>query len=164
MAKKANKRKQAQAVKAAAAPVTRRNMLKLVRNGALAGLALTGAGYAGARMFSDYKEMHDLARIGQGKPAVVQVHDPQCPTCTALQREAKRAMQAFGECDLIYLVADLRQAEGAAFATRHGVGRVTLLLLDGRGQVTSVLQGMRQEEELAGIFAGHFRRHGVRRS
>ena len=166
MAKKANKRKQAQAAKVDKSAVSRRKMLGLLRNGAIGAVVLAGGGYAGTRMYRTYAAEHDLTRIGQGKPAVVQVHDPQCPTCTALQRETRKAMKQFGECDLLYLVADIRQQDGAAFAARHSVPHVTLVLLDGAGRVTEVLSGMRYRDELEAVLAGHFERYGadVRRS
>jgi len=68
-----------------AAP-TRRDMMKLIRNGAVATFAVAGVGYFGFGSYQAYASEHDLGRIGQGKPVVVQVHDPQCPVCTALQK------------------------------------------------------------------------------
>jgi len=168
MAKKAktNQRKKAQAAKVQAAPpepvLSRRNMLGLARNGAIGAVLLAGGGYAGTRMFGAYKAEHDLSRIGQGKPVVVQVHDPQCPTCTALQRETRKAMKQFGECDLLYLVADIKQPEGQVFAGKHNVPHVTLVLLDGQGKVTQVLSGMRYRDELRTVLAGHFEAHGAK--
>ena len=103
---------------------------------------------------------HDLSRVGQGKPVVVQVHDPQCPTCTALQRETRKAMKQFGECDLVYLVADISQQDGAGFANRYGVPHVTLLLFDGKGELRQTLQGMRYQDELKQVLAQHHQRYG----
>ncbi len=37
----------------------------------------------------------DLSRIGNGVPIVVQVHDPQCPRCVALQQKARDAVSNF---------------------------------------------------------------------
>ena len=42
----------------------------------------------------------DLSRIGNGIPAVVQIHDPQCPRCLALQRETRKAMSGFADDEL----------------------------------------------------------------
>jgi len=160
-----NKRKKQQSEKAQAAPpepkITRRNMLGLARNGAIGAVVLAGVGYVGTRMYRSYTDEHDLTRIGKGKPVVVQVHDPQCPTCTALQREVRKAMKQFGECDVIYLVADIKQVEGAAFAAVHNVPHVTLVLMDGTGEVTQILRGMRHREELTTILAGHFEAFGA---
>ena len=161
-ASKTNKRKQAQAAKAApAAGMTRRDMLKLGRNGAIGVAVLGGAGYVSAGWYQEFLAEHDLTRLGQGKPAVVQVHDPQCPICLALQHETREAMKQFGECDLLYLVADIKQENGAAFAAKHNVPHVTLLLLDGQGEVTQVLRGPRQQAELETILAVHFETYGA---
>ena len=168
MAKKSktNKRKKVQAAKAEAAPaepmVTRRNVLGLARNGAIGVAALAGLGYVGNNWFQAWAAEHDLTRIGQGKPTVVQVHDPQCPTCIALQGETRTAMKQFGECDLLYLVADIKQESGAAFAAKHNVPHVTLILMDGEGEVTQVLRGMRYSDELETILAVHFETHGAK--
>lgn len=165
MAKKsktnARKRKQAEAARTAPEGLSRRDLMRRAGFGAV-GLALVGgATYAGMGMYRDYIVEHDLTRIGKGKPAVVQVHDPSCPTCTALQTQTRRAMKQFGECDLIYLVADITQPEGQVFARRHNVPHVTLVLLDAQGGVTQVLSGMRQRAELEPILAAHFEAHRV---
>lgn len=161
---KANARKKKQAALAqAAAPqgVTRRDVIRGVGFGTL-GVALAGVGvYAGTRIYRDYMFEHDLSRVGKGKPAVVQVHDPQCSTCLALQNETRRAMRQFGECDVIYVVADITQPEGQIFAQRHAVQHVTLVLMDGRGEVTQVLSGFRQRAELEPVLAAHFEVHGA---
>ena len=168
MAKRAkiNQRKKAQAAKLQAAPaeplLTRRGMLSLARNGAIGAALLAGGGYAGTRMYGAYKAEHDLTRIGKGKPVVVQVHDPQCPTCTALQRETRKAMKQFGECDVVYLVADIKQPEGQVFAAKHNVPHVTLVLMDGDGIVTQVLRGMRYRDELRTILGVHFEAYGAK--
>ena len=146
--------------------MTRRNMLGWAKGGAVGAVVLAGAGYGGMRWFQAHAATHDLSRIGKGKPTVVQVHDPQCQLCTQLQRATKQAMKQFGECDLLYLVADLNQTEGQAFAARHNVSRVTLVLMDAEGQATQVLRGVRSRAELETILAVHFEVHGdgVRRS
>lgn len=163
---KTNKRKKAQAAKVQAAPaapkLTRRNVLGWAGGGALGAAVLAGGAYGGTKWFQAYQFEHDLTRIGKGKPTVVQVHDPQCPTCTALQRETRKAMKQFGECDLLYLVADIKQPEGATFALKHNVPHVTLVLMDGEGTVTQILSGMRNRDELRVILAAHFDTHGAK--
>jgi hypothetical protein len=161
MAKKPNARKRRQAEKAEAMPVERRSVLRLMGFGVLGLAGFGGAGYAGYGMVQRHQAEHDLSRIGQGKPAVVQVHDPNCPTCTALQRETRRAMAQFGECDLIYLVADINQAAGQVFARRHNVPHVTLVLLDGQGRAVEVLSGMRSRAELRPLLAAHVESYGA---
>lgn len=160
---KGSKRKQAQRAKVAQqqAVTSRRDVLKLARNLGL-GAAVVGAG--GFFMMRSVRAMaaeHDLTRVGQGKPVVVQVHDPQCSTCTALQRETRKAMKQFGECDMLYLVADISQDHGATFANRYGVPHVTLLLFDADGELRQTLQGMRYRDELQTVLAQHHQRYGT---
>lgn len=136
---------------------SRRDVLILGRNIAVGVVAVGGVGYWARSSFAAHAAEHDLSRIGKGKPAVVQIHDPTCPTCTALQKETRQAMEQFGECDMLYLVADIKQPEGSAFAARHGVPHVTLLLFDEGGELQDTLRGMRQSPELEARFARHFR-------
>lgn len=162
---KTNTRKKAQAEKAAVAPAqapNRRSVLKMAGGSAVGLLALGGAGYVGHGWYQDYTLEHDLTRIGQGKPVVVQVHDPTCTICTALQGETRAALRDFGECDMLYLIADIKQEAGFAFQAKHNVPHVTLVLFDGAGEVQQVLSGMRDSAELKTIFAGHFAAHGAK--
>lgn len=133
---------------------TRRDMMKLVRNGGIAAAAVVGVGYFGFGSYQAHASEHDLGRIGQGKPVVVQIHDPQCPVCTALQKEARQAVKPLEE-DMVFLIADISTDVGRQFAVRHGVAHVTLLLFDGTGTRKQTLQGMRQSEELSPIFQAH---------
>lgn len=161
---KTNARKKRQAeVAEASAPkgMSRRGVLRLAGFGVVGAGVAAAVGYAGVGMYAQYMQEHDLAQIGKGKPAVVQVHDPKCPTCTALQRQTRAAMKQFGECDLLYLVADITQPEGQVFARRHNVPHVTLVLLDAQGQAVQVLSGMRQRAELEPILAAHFAAYGA---
>lgn len=140
---------------------SRRDALKLMRNGAIAAAVVGGGGYFAMGSFRAYAAEHDLSRLGQGKPTVVQVHDPQCPTCTALQKQTRKALKEFGECDLVYLIADINTPEGQAFAVRHGVGNVTLLLFDGQGGLQQTVQGMQSKDQLMPILRGHHETHAV---
>ncbi len=160
---KVSKRKKAQIEKAktaAAQGASRRDVLRLARNGAIAAAVVGGGGFFTIRSVRAMQAEHDLTRVGQGNPVVVQVHDPQCSTCTALQRETRKAMKQFGECDLIYLVADISQQDGARFANQYGVPHVTLLLFDGEGGLRQTLQGMRYRDELRQVLTRHQQRYG----
>lgn len=165
MAKKKNNRKQKQALSRAGgsedALMGRRRLLGLAAFGALGTGAAAAGGWAGLGLIARHEAEHDLGQIGRGKPAVVQVHDPKCPTCTALQRQTRRAMRQFGECDLLYLVADINLPEGQIFARRHNVGNVTLVLLDGQGEVVQVLAGLRQKAELEPLLSAHVEAFGI---
>ena len=134
---------------------TRRDVLKLARNGALGLAAAGGAAFWATGSFRAYAAEHDLTRLGQGSPAIVQVHDPQCPMCTQLQKQTRAALKGFDDCGLIYLVADINTPEGAAFAARHGVPHVTLLLFDAQGQLMRSLNGVHTKAQLEPVFTRH---------
>ena len=106
---------------------------------------------------------HDLTRIGNGIPAVVQIHDPRCSSCVALQGEAREAMEEFDRDELQYLVADINNAAGRDLANAHGVGNVTLLLFDGEGQRRKTLAGPNTSGILTHYFRSHRDRYGARR-
>ncbi len=135
--------------------VTRRDTLKLVRNGAFALAATGGIGYWATGSFRAYAAEHDLSRVGQGSPTIVQVHDPQCPTCTALQKQTRAALKDFDACGLVYLVADIKTDDGAQFAARYGVPHVTLLFFDSQGTLLNTSHGMRRSAELTPLIASH---------
>ena len=133
-------------------PASRRNFLKTLRDGALiTGVVGGGAWYLVAEVSATIGEQ-DLSRIGNGIPAVVQIHDPQCQQCQALQREARDAIASFDDGELQFLVANIRQAKGRRLAAAHGVGHVTLLLFDGDGRRRSVLSGPNTSENLEHAF------------
>lgn len=139
----------------AAETTSRRSFLKHARTYGV--LAAVGAGLAWW-VVSDVGASigeHDLDKIGNGIPSVVQVHDPSCPTCKALMREARSAMESFGDGELQYLVANLTQDDGAKLAREHGVGKVTLLLFDGNGTYRTTLSGPNSAEDLERAFRRH---------
>ena len=139
---------------------SRRNFLENLGYGAL-GLAVVGGGgwYLTSTVYAGIVEQ-DLSRIGNGTPTVVQIHDPQCPRCRALQREARSAISEFGSSEIQFLVANIRQEEGRALASAHDVGHVTLLLFDGSGTRRGVLVGDSTSEILVNEFERLIRRYG----
>ena len=117
------------------------------------GLCLAGG--TGAYFYTAYQNdlaERDLSKIGNGKPAIVQIHDPNCPMCNALQKNARSALSNFEDGDLEYLVANIRTNKGRQFANQHNVPHVTLLLFNKRGRLENVLQGVRGEDELVTVF------------
>ena len=149
---KANKRKSKQAAKAKAANPGRRAFLGHAKTIVIGGAAVGGAGWLLFDHFQAMAAEHDLSRIGKGAPKIVQIHDPQCPRCIALQREARAALGDCGEDAPCYLVANIRTRSGRDFAAAHRVGNVTLVLLDGDGQRVEILAGGRSREELSRRF------------
>lgn len=132
--------------------LNRRDLMQNIAYGAL-GIGILGGGgwYFVSGVRADMLE-RDLSRIGNGIPTVVQIHDPQCPHCQALQREAREAISRFDDGTIQFLVANIRLAEGRELAAAHGVGHVTLLLFDGEGRRRDVLVGRNRSEVLEGEF------------
>lgn len=130
----------------------RRNFLRLGRNIGIGAVLLGGTGYVFAQNFVSMRHEHDLTRVGNGRPTVVQIHDPQCSLCRSLQADTRKALDMFDEGALDYVVANIRTAKGKTFQNRYGVPHVTLLLFDGKGELQEVLQGQRGAYELRNHF------------
>ncbi len=147
MARKAKKKTRRNPPKPVEQP-TRRRTLTLLRNGAIGAAVLGGAGLFSVRAVRATIREQDLTRLGSGTPTIVQIHDPNCPSCTELQRNARRALRKFEGDEITYLVANIKTDEGSAFAARFGARHVTLLLFDGRGRLRDTLEGVRSRQEL----------------
>lgn len=130
----------------------RRNFMRLARNLAIGAGVLGGTGYALARTVMGTVNEHDLTRVGNGTPTIVQIHDPNCSLCRGLQRETREALEAFEDGELDYVVANIKSQKGLSFANRYGVQHVTLLLFDDKGDLKRVLEGQRRSRELAREF------------
>lgn len=97
----------------------------------------------------------DVSRVGQGVPSIVQIHDPNCSLCNALQKETRKALKAVGPGRLDYIVANIRTDEGIRFAASHGQPHVTLMLMDPAGNPVHILNGPQDRDDLTRIFAEH---------
>ncbi len=139
----------------AAKAQSRRAMLQY---GGLGAVLLLGGGYFGTRALQASIAETDLTRVGQGTPAVVQIHDPGCPICNKLQKEARKALDAMDGDQPAYLVANIKTLEGSTFAANYGVPHVTLLTFDGEGQLVDTLRGAREAAELTTAFESLMRR------
>ena len=137
---------------------SRRDFLRKMGNRTLIVAVVGGAGWYLVEEVRATIREEDLSRIGNGIPAVVQIHDPQCPRCAALQREAREAMEQFDDGELQYLVANIRSAKGRQLAGAHGVGHITLLLFDGEGERLDVLVGPNTSANLVHAFRRHLTR------
>ena len=131
---------------------SRRNVLRLARNLGIGAVLLGGTGYVFANNFANTRHEHDLTRVGNGRPTIVQIHDPQCSLCRSLQGDTREALAMFEDGELDYVIANIRTPKGQAFANRYGVPHVTLLLFDGQGELKEVLQGQRGPYELRNHF------------
>jgi thiol-disulfide isomerase/thioredoxin len=139
---------------------SRREFINKIRNAGIATVVVGGGGWLVVDDVRATMLEHDLSRIGNGIPSIVQIHDPQCPTCMALQREVRDAMCEFEGQQLQYLVANIRQEEGRKLATTNGVAHVTLLLFDKNGRRRDVLVGPNQSDYLKDIFRLHVKKYG----
>jgi len=107
------------------------------------GLIMILLSYTGLAAYKqNWDEIHDLSVIGNGKPTVVQVHDPSCPSCRALKSNTQSALKRL-DSDLQYRIASLKTPEGRTLAHRHQVGKITLLIFDGDGELSTVTKALK---------------------
>ena len=137
---------------------TRRDFFTKVRNGVIAAAVVGVAGWYLVDEVRATIQEGDLTRIGNGIPTIVQIHDPQCPKCVALQQETRDALSNFEDGKLQYLVANIRTVEGKMLATSHGVGHVTLLLLNEQSRKLITLVGSNTSRYLTEMFRGYLSR------
>ena len=97
----------------------------------------------------------DVGRVGQGIPTVVQIHDPSCALCSALQKEARRALKGIDPETLNYVVANIKTEAGRDFANQHRQPHVTLMLMDPSGEPVQILNGPQDGDDLRVLFAAH---------
>ena len=154
MQKKRSKRyntKSSTLVVAAPEP-TRRDALRRYRNYAIAaGVVGIGGWFVVSDVQATIQE-NDLTRIGNGVPAIVQIHDPQCSQCLALQKASRAAMEGFDDAELQFLVANIRGGKGGSFAGKHGARHVTLLYFDGKGNRQHIERGVKSSAYLESSF------------
>ena len=89
----------------------------------------------------------DLSVIGNGKAAVVQIHDPGCQLCQQLKRNLNRVKGDF-EDSVQFKIANIKNKKGNEFASKHRVGHVTLLFFDKRGRRTNIINGVTPPAEI----------------
>ncbi|WP_425039146.1 hypothetical protein [Primorskyibacter sp. S187A] len=150
MARKTTKRRKSQdAQPAAPKPTNRRDTLKTLALFGAGAAVLGGGGTALALDFRKKLAETDLSRIGNGMATIVQIHDPQCALCTALQKATRKALrQCKDAAQTQYLVANITTLEGAEFQARMGLPNVTLVFLDGAGKHVHTIQGVTPADEI----------------
>ena len=124
----------------------------LSRRTVLGGVATLGVGLALTHYVQGEIHDHDLERIHNGRPTIVQIHDPQCHQCRRLQDQVHQALDMLETKNLDYVVANIKTTQGLTFANRHRVQHVTLLLFDRDGTLKHTLRGQRSAPELANVF------------
>ena len=154
MARKKQKRrhKSAEAPAEKRSPRTRREVLRTALIGGGALLALGGAGTAFAIDFRNKLAEQDLTAIGNGKPTIVQVHDPSCALCTSLQKATRRALRSFEDGSINFRVANITTQAGSTFQGQQGLPHVTLALFDADGRRVQVVRGVQSPEFLVQTF------------
>lgn len=123
-------------------------LLDKFRNRIIGAVVAGGLGFwAYSSIQAGVKEM-DLTNIGRGIPSVVQVHDPNCKLCRALQKETRAALSQMDENEIQYLIADIKTEKGSKFALEHRAPHVTLILFDSNGKKIGAMSGNRKRGEL----------------
>jgi hypothetical protein len=140
------------AAKAEPIDTDRRGFISSVRNGAIGLVAAGGLGAYVVHLYQSTSHEHDLSRVGNGIASVVQIHDPQCQLCLALQKETRQALENLDGDKPDYVIADIRTDKGLSFANKHGAKHVTLLLFDKAGKLQHVINGQRGSNELQQAF------------
>lgn len=138
----------------------KRKTLRLLRNLAIAAPVVGVAGFLSVRSVQATICEADMTKIGKGRVAVVQIHDPNCQLCAALQKQTRRAMKSFDADSYRFLVANIKTDDGRAIAARYRVPHVTLLLFDKRGDMVRVVRGPVNQDALENILAVHMNRYG----
>lgn len=123
-----------------------------IRNRAIGLVAAGGLGAYVVHLYRSTSHEHDLTRVGKGIASVVQIHDPQCQLCLALQKETRQALAGLDRDKPNYVIADIRTDKGARFANKYGAKHVTLLLFDKAGKLRQVINGQRGSNELQQAF------------
>lgn len=123
--------------------LSRRNLIK-------GAVVVAGGGFAiaGIQAYDENnRTLHDLTVVGNGTPAVVQIHDPGCRLCRRLKGATEKALEDIDGVN--YRLADITTPEGKAVQDRFGVPHVTLLYFDGEGQHRHTTNGTLSAEEVA---------------
>ncbi len=136
----------------------RRNFLNRIRTAAIAIPVLGGVGYYSLTAIQASISEADLTKIGNGKPAIVQIHDPQCALCRTLQGQTRDVLGGHDGDTFEYLVANIKTKKGSDLAVRYSVRHVTLLLFDPAGQMVGIIRGPISKSNLRGRIAAHLRR------
>lgn len=113
-------------------------------------LALAFAATLLPRGFSD-----DLSRIGQGRPAVVLIHDKEAVASMELMTMLNDIRSDY-EDRLEFLAVDAASADGRRFAQGQGLGSSLLVLFDGNGSRVGIVDGVRDPAILRSALERHF--------
>ncbi|MEM9605748.1 MAG: hypothetical protein AAGA11_23040 [Pseudomonadota bacterium] len=136
-------RSRATASSALGGGISRRKLL-----GGGVALVAGGLGAAGLHAYdTNQRTLHDLSVVGNGVPAIVQVHDPGCRLCRRLKAATTEALEAYDGIN--YRLADVTRPEGKAVQDRFNVPHVTLLYFNGRGEMIHSTNGTLPADRIA---------------
>ena len=122
---------------------SRRKLIMIV-----AGLVLAIGGMATLHAVDKQRrELHDLTVIGNGQPAIVQIHDPGCSVCRRLKSVTTSAMEDLP--DVNFRLADITTKEGRKFGDKYNLPKTTLLMFDAKGEHKHTLRGLVTQQEIA---------------
>ena len=96
---------------------------------------------------SGQQELHDLSVIGQGEPVIVQIHDPNCPTCRRLKSAVTNALKS--NDTVLYRLADIKTERGKALQNQYAVPHVTLLFFNGAGRHVHTTSGLQTSAQVS---------------
>lgn len=91
----------------------------------------------------------DLTRIGTAPVTVVGTHDINLVASTEMMDLLDRLHDGYGD-EVLFLVADINNRPGRAFADEHGVRAATLLIFDDQGQKVTTLPSPLDEAVVRG--------------
>lgn len=129
---------------------------RVILSVAIVALVAVAAGAAVTVYERQEEAVRDLSAVGQGIPAIVQVHDHTCPVCVELKATVDRIEGDFSEERLLIRIADVHTEEGLSFASRYTEARrATLLYIDGEGNLVTEVSGAQGEAALRRTFASH---------
>jgi hypothetical protein len=140
--KRRSKKKATAAPKTMVSGITPRRLLTVV----VAAVALLLAAVSIHAYESGQQELHDLTVIGQGEPVIVQIHDPNCPTCRRLKKIVTGALESHDS--VVYRLANIRTASGKALQEKYAVPHVTLLFFDGAGKHVHTTTGLQTSAQI----------------
>ena len=121
------------------------NRRSAIRLGVIAALAIPA--YLAFSAYSNKQsQLHDISTIGQGKPVLVQVHDPQCGQCRQLLSSVYAVIDEFPEIE--FRVVNLRTDQGYKFSTKHEVSKITLVYFNEQGRKKDIVVGLQEQAEV----------------
>ncbi|WP_415906815.1 thioredoxin domain-containing protein [Neptuniibacter sp. QD72_48] len=105
-------------------------------------------------VFSQQKQLeYDLSVIGNGKPTVVQIHDPNCSLCRQLKNNVHSVLPDFAST-VQFKTANIASKKGREFALQHNVPHVSLLFFSRSGKRVHFEQGVASPERIRDLLQG----------